>query len=128
MKQPATLAAALLIASTIPVVAGGIMAPPPDVASLLLAIIVYAYACFFIAAFGLPIYLLFDRFGWARWWSATVVGMLGGAVIGAFVWKPYGSFDLDVPVMTATGAVTALVFWTVARRSGFSTRPAGRSA
>lgn len=128
MKQPATLAVALLIASAIPVVAGGIMAPPPNVASLLLAIIVYAYACFFTAAFGLPIYLLFDRFGWARWWSATAVGMLGGAIVGSFVWKPYGSLDMDVPVVTATGAMTALVFWTVARRAGCSTPPEGRSA
>lgn len=127
MKQPATLVVALLIASIIPVIAGGIMAPPPNVASLLLAIIVYVYACVFTAAFGLPMYLLFARFGWVRWWSATVVGMLGGAVVGAFVWKPYGALDIDVQVLTAAGAVTALVFWTVARRAGCSNLPVGRS-
>ena len=120
MKQPAALAAALLIASTIPVIAGSIMAPPPDVASLLLAIIVYIYACFFIGIFGLPAYLLLARLGWARWWSATAVGLLGGAVIGAFVWKPYASLGVDVPVIAATGAVTALVFWMVARRAEHS--------
>lgn len=128
MKQPATLAIALLIASTVPVIAGGIMAPAPDMTSLLLAIVVYMYACFFTAVFGLPSYLLFDRLGWARWWSATVIGMLVGAVVGRFVWKPYASIDIDVPVMTAIGAVTALVFWMVARRAKRSGVPIGRSA
>jgi hypothetical protein len=128
MKQPVTLVVALLISSTIPVVAGQIMAPPPDLASLLLAIVVYGHACFFTGVFGLPTYLLFERFGWARWWSATVVGMLGGAVVGAFVWKPYGSLDIDVPVMSATGAVTALVFWAVVRRAERSSPPIRLSA
>jgi len=128
MKQPVALIVALLTASTIPVVAGAIMAPPPDVASLLFAIVVYAYACFFTTVFGLPTYLLFDRMGWARWWSAVVLGVFVGAVAGAFVWKPYGSLDVDVPVMAATGAVTALAFWMVARRAGHSSPPVERSA
>lgn len=118
MKQPAALAAALLIASTIPVIAGGIMAPPPDVASLLLAIIVYIYACFFIGIFGLPAYLLLARLGWARWWSATAVGLLGGAVIGAFVWKPYASLGVDVPVIAATGMSCRDRIWAMVTQSG----------
>ena len=118
MKQPAAVAIALLIASTIPVVAGCIMAPPPDLGSLLLAVVVYMFACVFTTTFGLPTYLLFDRLHWVRWWSAMGVGLLGGAIIGAGVWKPYASPNIDVPVMTVTGAVTALVFWMVVRVAG----------
>ncbi len=108
---------ALPVAALIPPMAGSVMAPPGGswdwLSTLPIFLLVYLWSLMVVALFGLTAYSLLLRFDRARWWSALATGLLGGAVVGAKVWKPYATPPLDVTVMALTGAATALLFWSL---------------
>lgn len=110
---------ALPVAALVPPVAGTVIAPPGGswdwLSTLAILFVVYIYSLMAVALFGLTAYSLLLQLGWARWWTALAAGLLGGAIVGAKVWKPYASTVRDVPVMALTGALTALVFWWLLR-------------
>ena len=70
------------------------------------------YYCFTISAallIGLPGYLLLAYFNKVKWWSAILVGMLGGAVM-SFIFLPLNLLILLI------GGLSGLVFWLIWRQ------------
>jgi hypothetical protein len=74
-----------------------------------------------VALFGIPLFLLFLRFGLVRWWSVLGAGLVGGALVGVIV----SSNRLQAPAvlfMSGIGIAAALAFWVVWRLGREPTR------
>lgn len=82
--------------------------------------IFYLYAAYAAFLLGLPSFLVLRRLGAIRWWSATLVGLLVGVAVFAFI-EPRGfSAIASVPYQAALwasiGGLSAFVFWLVWRQ------------
>jgi hypothetical protein len=70
------------------------------------------------AILGAPLFALFSRLRWSRWWQY----LLGGAAIGLAIVLPFAVMTPEdvtiapVGLVTALGAASALAFWLLAIR------------
>lgn len=65
---------------------------------------------------AVPLFLLFKKFGWLRWWHAALVGLLSGVILSLLfnVDNParLDAFGLDDALnFGGVGTLMALVFW-----------------
>ena len=75
---------------------------------------IFVFYQFSLAAtlvFGVPLFLLFRRFGLVKWWSTIGAGVAIGG-IAALVMRG-GYFVDDVSRMSFLGGVSAMVFWMI---------------
>ena len=79
-------------------------------------VVLYPYSILFAAVFGLPIFLLANRFGIVTWWLSVIVGMLVG--VAAFAITEYGNqFNLKEAFEFACAGMSAgFVFWKIWQR------------
>lgn len=81
---------------------------------------------------GLPAHLLLTKMRWTHWWSYVLVGVFIGLVVAAvlfgkvaihnFSWisdpnKSLGPSEAIFVLMALLGAITAWIFWLIARPS-----------
>ena len=100
-----------------------------------LAALVVAYPA--AVLLGFPVWLLFLRMHWFRWWQAVFAGLglgfLGGALFHLLFGSDYSAFSvpsvvLGLGLFALHGAVVAAVFWLVAVRGVSSNRPLNTDA
>lgn len=91
---------------------------------------IYAYIATLILA--LPIYGLMRTRNWLRWWHCVASGVVVGVLAAALFLPVLGVFVLALlPAFVGVGAVSALVYWLLARRdlrSNFSSSGRATSA
>ena len=72
----------------------------------------YFFSAVAIAAYGVPVFLLFVRFRLMHWWSVLGAGFVGGGLVGFVV----SSNDLKasaVLFMSGIGIAAAFSFWLI---------------
>jgi len=84
MRQIIGIAGAALIAALVPAIYFGV----PD-QSLRGGLLAFVFASVWVVLLGLPTFFLFKRYGWVRWWSASIAGFILGLVPMALVSWPY---------------------------------------
>jgi hypothetical protein len=111
--QNAAVTAAFFIAPLVPTLllpGVGLWEFPPD---LMLALLVYVIALPLIFALGLPLFLLFSRWGLFRWWIVIPVGAISSVGLLALL----GRFQMPdarwLKIYGVVGATTGLLFWGV---------------
>jgi hypothetical protein len=77
-----------------------------------LTAIYYPITIVFSFWLAIPAYLLLKKFSLVRWWSATSIGMLAGAV---FALTFYSSRLWTLPLFGGVGALSGLTFWVIWR-------------
>ena len=120
MKRRTATITAFLIAPLCPVIVGLMTTPPRRtediVVSAGLGVVVYLYALFFTALFGMPTYFLFRRLNLVRWWSAMIVGLLAGVLLGAVFRSPNHPQVSDFQLMIPSGVLVGAAFWLIWRQ------------
>jgi hypothetical protein len=85
--------------------------------ALFLFLLFFAFGFLPVLFYGVPVYLYLLRHGWAKWWSALLVGMLPG-VAALPMELSLGSYAL-----AAGSAVSLLTHATIARGANNSFKP-----
>lgn len=120
MKRLTATTLGFLVAPLAPVIVGFVITPPRGIKDLGLFLglgaVVYIYAGCFIALFGVPAYLLCNRWHLVRWWSAMLAGLLVGSLSGAIFRLPNSPQISDLLRMASSGMFAGLLFWLVWRR------------
>lgn len=73
----------------------------------------YGYSVAAAMLLGVPIFLLFLRFGLLRWWSTIAAGIAIGAAVAFIVFSHLTVSGLII--MALHGGVSAFVFWLIWR-------------
>jgi hypothetical protein len=115
----AFVVAPILPAVAFAIISPGLLASFDLISVAMLSLVFYVYACAFIAALALPLYLLASKFHAVKLWTALLAGTLGGGavalVVPAGMSQPYyvaavrGALPLYAPLGAATGALFFLV-------------------
>lgn len=110
---------AFLIAALIPAISFSVFTPVANGFDLLTSLGAFPVFFFFsllaTVVFGVPVFVLMDRFGMAHWWSALTAGLAIGGVVAAVLQVPNPVQIRDVLLMAAVGAVSGAAFWFVWR-------------
>lgn len=85
-----------------------------EVSNVGFAILIFGYALVFAIVLGLPTAIFLLRFGWVRWWSATVLGFLIGALPGAFLLPAL--FAVLPGLLGAISGFCTWVYWVISVR------------
>src|SRR6266481_6718383 len=81
-------------------------------------LIFYCYTLGVTLIIGLPVYLFLRHFNKVTWWSAILVGIFSGAVMG-FIFSGVGKAFIFKPLTLSfivVGGLSGLVFWLIWRR------------
>jgi len=120
MTKSEATQAGLLAASLIPALLFAVFTPLSgtlDIKSFLgTFLIAYLFSAIATAVFGVPIFLLFRRFGIITWWSALAGGFLAGALVSIVIRLPGPPNVRDLVIDGPIAAASALVFWLIWRQ------------
>jgi len=96
---------------------------PNDIVSRLMWIpLIYVPALVITALLGIPPFVLLRRFDLIRWWSATGIGAVLGALVGALLQSPLRDIVILI-YPTLSGCTGALAFWLIWRLGQDSPKP-----
>lgn len=77
--------------------------------------IFYLFSALATVIFGVPIFLLLNRYRFIRWWSTTGFGMLIGAIVMVVFVFPNAVELKGLVTMVLMGGVSAFSFWAIWR-------------
>lgn len=109
----------VIVGDAIAWIAPGVQASPNDFYDVLLSIgmglVVYVYACMLTVLLGVPAYLFCKKYGMVRWWSATLVGGIVGAIFESVLLLPNLPGTENILMQSSIGALSGFLFWSIWR-------------
>jgi len=75
--------------------------------------LVFYFSLIFVFLFGLPCFLVLERFQLVRWWTAVITGIIVGVIATVIVRFPSYPLFWKLVSNAGTGALSAFVFWVI---------------
>jgi hypothetical protein len=121
MKESAAIGVGLAVAGIIPAAVLGSLWPlsgDHTIRSVAVSILIaLPFSAVFAVLFGLPAFLLLRPFRPGHWWSVSLVGCFLGILVSLAMRLPNNIDPHDFIINCPLGALSALSFWLIWRRS-----------
>ena len=75
--------------------------------------IAYLYSCLAVVAFGLPLYFVFKRLNFIKWWSCIAAGAVIGVLYGIVFLYPSPLVLHELEMYALIGANSTFSFWLI---------------
>jgi hypothetical protein len=128
MRRAIASTLAFFVASLIPAVILAVTSPWAEGrwrSMLGLTVVFYSWSLVATLLMAVPLYFVFRRLDWIRWWSVLVSGAVIGGIWG-FIVGGEPSVLLAVVSMAGIGVASALAFWLIWKRGRPAAEPVDR--